>query len=114
MASALADGDPQVIWVEGAVQVREPLVVLFSHLVGLEVSRIADTGDVVAAFASVAGAEASCPGCGSPSSRVHGRYQRLAADGADGSRPLLIALSVRRFRCMSFCPQFPPMICSRS
>jgi transposase len=30
---------------------------------------------------------------------VHGRYQRLLADGAAGGRPLLIALSVRRFRC---------------
>ena len=30
---------------------------------------------------------------------MHGRYQRLLADGAAGGWPLLIALSVRRFRC---------------
>ena len=50
-------------------------------------------------FASVMGDRARCPRCGQPSSRVHGRYQRLLADGAAGGRPLLIALSVRRFRC---------------
>jgi transposase len=106
MPSALADGDPQVRWVEVSAHVRKLLVVLFPHLAGLEVSRFADTGGVVVAFAPVAGAEAPCPGCGSPSSRVHGRYQRLVADGAPGSRPLLIALSVRRFRCMSAsCPR---------
>jgi transposase len=106
MPSALADGDPQVSWVEVSAQARELLVVLFPRLAGLEVSRVADAGGVVVAFASVAGAGASCPGCGSPSSRVHGRYQRLVADGAAGSRPLLIALSVRRFRCISAsCPR---------
>lgn len=58
------------------------------------------------AFASVAGAQARCPQCGQVSSRVHGRYQRLLADGAAGGRPLLIALSVRRFRCMApSCPR---------
>ena len=67
---------------------------------------MADTGDAVVAFASVAGAQARCPRCGQASSRVHGRYQRLLADGAAGGRPLLIALAVRRFRCMApSCPQ---------
>lgn len=106
MPSALADGDPQVSWVEVTAQVRELLVVLFPYLADLEVSRIADAGDAVMAFASVAGAQAPCPGCGSPSSRVHGRYQRLVTDGAAGGRPLLIALSVRRFRCADpSCPR---------
>ena len=75
------------------------LTVLFPHLAGLEVSRVADTGEAVILCASVRGAQALCPWCGQPSSRVHGRYQRLLADGAAGGRPLLIALSVRRFRC---------------
>jgi transposase len=45
-------------------------------------------------------------GCGCLSSRVHGRCQRLVADGAAGGRPLLIALSVRRFRCTApSCPR---------
>jgi transposase len=104
--SALADGDHQVGWVEVPAQAGELLRVLFPHLSGLEVSRIADAGDAVVAFASVAGAQALCPGCGCLSSRVHGRYQRLVADGAAGGRPLLIALSVRRFRCTApSCPR---------
>jgi hypothetical protein len=106
MPSALAGGDPHAGWVEVPAQARELLVVLFPHLAGLEVGRVADTGDAVVAFASVRGAQARCPGCGQPSSRVHGRYQRLLADGAAGGRPLLIALSVRRFRCASSsCPR---------
>jgi transposase len=106
MPSALADGDPQVGWVEVPAQAGELLRVLFPHLSGLAVSRVADAGDAVVAFASVVGAQAPCPGCGCLSSRVHGRYQRLVADGAAGGRPLLIALSVRRFRCTApSCPR---------
>jgi transposase len=106
MPSALADGDHQADWVEVPAQARELLRVLLPHLSGLDVSRVADAGDTVVAFASVAGAQAPCPGCGSLSSRVHGRYQRLVADRAAGGRPLLIALSVRRFRCTSrSCPR---------
>jgi transposase len=106
MPSALADGDPQVGWAEVPAQARELLRVLFPHLSRLEVSRVADTGDAVVAFASVAGTQAPCPECDCMSSRVHGRYQRLVADGAAGGRPLLIALSVRRFRCTdSSCPR---------
>ncbi len=79
---------------------------LFPHLAGLDLSRVADAGEAVVAFASVRGAQARCPGCGQASSRVHSRYRRLVADGAAGGRPLLIALSVRRFRCMSpACPR---------
>ena len=33
------------------------------------------------------------------SSRVHGGYARVVADGAAGGRPVLIVLAVRRFRC---------------
>jgi len=106
MPSALADGDSQVGRVEVPPQARELLGILFPHLSGLDVSRVADAGDAVVAFASVAGAQAPCPGCSRLSSRVHGRYQRLVADGAAGRRPLLIALSVRRFRCTApSCPR---------
>jgi transposase len=106
MPPALAGGDPQAGWVEVPAQARELLGVLFPHLSGLEVSRVADAGDAVVVFASVMGRQARCPRCGQPSSRVHGRYQRLLADGAAGGRPLLIALSVRRFRCTApSCPK---------
>lgn len=100
MPSVLAGGDPLV------GQAGELLEVLFPHLSGLDVSRVDGSGDAVVAFASVKGVQAQCPQCGEPSSRVHGRYQRLVADGAAAGRPLLIALSVRRFRCTSrTCPR---------
>ena len=99
MPSALADGDSAVRVLEVTAGAAALLAVLFPHLAGLEVSQVADCGDAVVIFASVGGALARCPRCGRESSRVHGRYQRLVADGAAGGRPLLIALSVRRFRC---------------
>jgi transposase len=36
---------------------------------------------------------------------VHGGYSRVVADGAAGGRPVLIALQVRRFRCLQ--PECP-------
>ena len=49
--------------------------------------------------------QARCPACGMVSSRVHGGYARVVADGAAGGRPVLIVLSVRRFRCpVPACP----------
>jgi transposase len=106
MPSALEGGDPQVGRAELSLQARELIGMLFPHLAGLDLGRVADAGEAVVAFASVRGAQARCPGCGQASSRVHSRYQRLVADGAAGGRPLLIALSVRRFRCMSpACPR---------
>ena len=58
-----------------------------------------DTGDAVVIRARCRAAQARCPLCGAVSSRVHGGYARVVADGAAGGRPVLIALSVRRFRC---------------
>ena len=72
---------------------------LFPHLRGLRVGQVEDTGDAVVIRASCRAAQARCPLCGAVSSRVHGGYARMVADGAAGGRPVLIALSVRRFRC---------------
>ena len=58
-----------------------------------------DAGDAVVIRACCRAAQARCPACGAVSSRVHGGYARVVADGAAGGRPVLIALSVRRFRC---------------
>jgi transposase len=79
---------------------------LFPHLAGLRVHRMEDAGDAVVISASCRAASACCPRCGTLSSRVHGGYARVVADGAAGGRPVLIALSVRRFRCLQpSCPQ---------
>ena len=80
-------------------QGEELLFMLFPHLRGLRVGQVEDTGDAVVIRASCRAAQARCPACGAVSSRVHGGYGRVVADGAVGGRPVLIALSVRRFRC---------------
>jgi transposase len=76
------------------------LAMLFPHLVVLRVGRVADAGEAVVISASCRAASACCPRCGQESSRVHGGYSRVVADGAAGGRPVLIALQVRRFRCL--------------
>jgi transposase len=78
---------------------EELLLMLFPQLGGLRVEEVEDTGDAVVIRACCRAARARCPACGSVSSRVHGGYGRVVADGAAGGRPVLIALAVRRFRC---------------
>jgi transposase len=56
-----------------------------------------DDGVVIEARA--AGNDAECPGCGTRSGRVHGRYQRRLADTPLAGRPAVIRLLVRRFVC---------------
>ena len=76
------------------------LAMLFPHLAVLQVGRVADAGEAVVISASCRAASACCPRCGQESSRVHGGYSRVVADSAAGGRPVLIALQVRRFRCL--------------
>lgn len=57
-----------------------------------------DDGGVVIEARS-AREQADCPGCGSTSTRVHGRYQRRLADTALAGRPVVLRLQVRRFAC---------------
>jgi transposase len=95
MAPAGAAG--RVLEVSG--QGEELLLMLFPHLGGLRVEQVEDAGDAVVIRARCRAAQARCPACGAVSSRVHARYARVVADGAAGGRPVLIALSVRRFRC---------------
>ncbi|WP_425543601.1 transposase family protein [Streptomyces luteireticuli] len=40
-----------------------------------------------------------CPGCGTPSARVHSRYGRRLADAAVAGQETAIDLEVRRFFC---------------
>jgi transposase len=49
--------------------------------------------------ARAAATEAECPGCGTRSGRVHGRYQRRLADTPQAGAPVTIRLQVRRFIC---------------
>ena len=75
-------------------------VMLFPHLAGLRVHWVADAGEAVVISASCRAGSACCPRCGQQSSRVHGGYSRVVADSTAGGRPVLIALQVRRFRCL--------------
>ena len=87
-------------------QGEELLFMLFPHLRGLRAGRVEDTGDAVVIRACCRAPQARCPACGSLSSRVHGGYARVVADGAAGGRPVLVVLSVRRFRCPDpLCPK---------
>jgi transposase len=97
MPSAGAVAAGRVLEISGRSE--ELLFMLFPHLRGLRVERAVDTGDAVVIRARCREAQAQCPACGTVSSRVHGGYARVVADGAAGGRPVLIALSVRRFRC---------------
>lgn len=99
MPPAGAASVPHLVW-EVSELGESLLTVLFPHLAGLRLHRVEDTGDAVVISASSRAGQACCPECGMPSSRVHGRYARTVADGAAGGRPLLIALAVRRFRCL--------------
>jgi transposase len=79
----------------------EALVVMFfPHLAGLWMHWVADAGEAVVISASCRAGSACCPRCGQQSSRVHGGYSRMVADSTADGRPVLIALQVRRFRCL--------------
>jgi len=80
-------------------QGEELLFMLFPHLRGLQVEQVEDAGDAVVIRACCRALQARCPACGAVSSRVHGGYARVVADGAAGGRPVVVVLAVRRFRC---------------
>ncbi|WP_420918291.1 transposase family protein [Streptomyces caniscabiei] len=42
-----------------------------------------------------------CPGCSMPLLRVHGRYVRRLGDAPVAGSPVVIELTVRRFKCLS-------------
>jgi len=98
MPPAGAATAPRLVW-EVSELGASLLTALFPHLAGLRVHQVEDRGDAVVICASSRAGQARCPRCESPSSRIHGGYTRMVADGAAGGRPVLIALQARRFRC---------------
>ena len=75
------------------------LGVLLPHLAGAVAEKAELAGARLWIWARARAEQASCPGCGRFSVRVHSRYQRRLADAAIGGRPVLIRLTVRRFFC---------------
>ena len=74
---------------------------LLPHLRDLIVETIECTPSAVIIRACCQQAGAACPGCGTWSSRVHGRYVRQVRDLPLGGRPVLIRLAMRRFACIN-------------
>jgi transposase len=67
---------------------------------------VSRSGETVRIAARPVAASAVCPGCGTVSGRVHGRYERRLLDTAAGGCEVVICLQVRRFRCLSpDCPK---------
>jgi transposase len=79
--------------------VGHDLGVLLPHLADVVVERVSRSADVVEFVARVGGLAAVCPGCGTVSGRVHGRYARRLIDAAIAGASVVISLVVRRFRC---------------
>nr|WP_281174459.1 transposase family protein [Embleya scabrispora] len=65
----------------------------------MAVEAVIAVGKSVRIKARCTDSEAACPGCGSPSRRVHSRYARMLADTAVSGRPAAIELQLRRFFC---------------
>jgi transposase len=68
-------------------------------LSGLRIERVQRHPGQVVIEARVRAAAAACRWCGRRSGRVHGRYVRQLRDAAAGGVQVVIALTVRRFRC---------------
>jgi len=82
------------------------LGVLLPHLAGVIVEAVTAAAGLLLVTARARAPEASCPGCGTVSGRVHSRYARTLADAAVGGRPVAIVLAVRRFFCAApGCPR---------
>ena len=82
------------------------LVMLFPQLAGLDILRVEDLGaDGVQITARTRTASAACRLCGQASASGHDRYPRWLADLPCGARPVVVLVSVRRFRCLNpACP----------
>ncbi|OPC76735.1 transposase [Embleya scabrispora] len=76
-----------------------PAELLFPSIVNVAVSSVDADDEAVRVEARCTAAGASCPVCGTWSSRVHGSYLRFPADVPCGGRRLVLRLRVLRFVC---------------
>lgn len=76
------------------------------HLASVAVEDLRLIGTTLTVTAAAAAATAQCPSRATNSRRIHDRYRRRLVDAAVGGRPVVIYLTVRRFRCeASSCPR---------
>ena len=79
---------------------------LFPHLKSLRIEHITIGPQGVTLSIAVQRRSARCPLCGSRSRRVHSRYHRTLADLPISGRRVILAVRVRRFRCLApACPR---------
>jgi transposase len=94
---------------------------LLPHLSGTVAEGAGESAGRVVLRVRAAAAQAPCPGCGTPSGRVHGWYPRRLRDVPAGGRDVVIVLAARRFRCVdpgcpkvTFTEQVPGLACRYS
>ena len=73
--------------------------IVFSGLSALVIEDVEDAGSSVVVRARTKGAAVPCPGCGTETARVHGCYERTAADVPASGRRVALKLRARRMRC---------------
>ena len=82
------------------------LNMLFPLQDGLRVENLDADSEALMVTLSATAPSARCPLCATPSSRIHSRYRRRAADLPWGAATVHILLSVRRFYCsIRTCPR---------
>ena len=79
---------------------------LLPHLAGTAAEGAWEHAGRVVLLVRPTAAQATCPGCGTLSGRVHGGYTRRLRDVPAGGRDVVIVLAARRFRCVDpGCPK---------
>lgn len=73
---------------------------LVPHLAAVVIERVLRVAGVVEIRARARASDATCPGCGTISQRVHAGYERRLSDLAVAGQPMRIVLAVRRFKCV--------------
>ena len=81
------------------IYVADLVGIVFSGLSALVIHDVEDAGDAIVVRARTRGEAVACPGCGAETSRVHGYYERTAADVPVDGRRVLVKVRVRRMRC---------------
>lgn len=94
---------------------------LVPHLAGLHLAHIITTAERLILIVTGTGRRARCPTCRRQAHRVHSHYDRTVADTPWGSRPAILRLRVRRFRCDNaacarhiFAERFPSVVAERA
>src|SRR5260370_22598346 len=81
------------------IDVAGLLRALFSGLSALVIADVEAAGDLIVVRARTRDEPAPCPDCGTQIARVHGYYDRTAADVPVDGRRVIVKVQVRRMRC---------------